>query len=136
MKAGLPMRADAAPKGEEHVGHVLTEKEVLEIREALRGSPVSMRGLADHYGVSSKTISNIRHGFAWAHLLKDGEDKVIPLKGLRPLSEEKMAELEAAVQVPGVSLRGLARLFGVSQGCIHAAVRRVRKASRAGGDGS
>lgn len=54
-------------KGEDVHGAVLTEKDVIEIRDYIsRGA--SNKDLADSYGVSVSTIHLVRHRKTWRHL--------------------------------------------------------------------
>jgi len=64
----IPTRAGSLRRGESHPSHVLSEEDVLAIKEALRHPDVSKRGLARQYNVSPRTIQNIERGEAWAHL--------------------------------------------------------------------
>lgn len=53
-------------KGEDHPAHVLTEKQVIEIRQYSAIGPAS---LARIYGVNASTIRAILHNRKWKHLL-------------------------------------------------------------------
>ena len=61
-------RYDTLPRGETHTGHVLVEREVREILEALKVPDVSKRALARQYGVSQKTVQNIQANKVWKHI--------------------------------------------------------------------
>jgi len=52
------------PVGEAVIGSKLTESQVLDIFNDIRGCTT----IAKEYGVSKKTILNIRHGKTWKHL--------------------------------------------------------------------
>ncbi len=52
--------------GEDHYQAKLSEKDVLEIRA---NTTATFRGLAAQYGVDNGTISAIRYGRSWKHLL-------------------------------------------------------------------
>lgn len=54
-------------KGEKHGMHKLTENNVEHIRRSILSGAV----LAKHYGISEQTISDIRLGKSWKHLLDD-----------------------------------------------------------------
>ena len=57
---------DAAQKG--HKANKLTEDEVLEIRESYNAGRATQQGLADEFGVSQMTISQIIRRKRWAWL--------------------------------------------------------------------
>lgn len=58
-----------AKRGEESVSSILSEQEVIEIKIALSSNTV--RSLARRYGVSDATISHIRNGDTWAHVMPE-----------------------------------------------------------------
>ena len=60
-------RHGRAPKGVRNGAHILTDTQVLEIKAALRKGIVQ-KDLAERFGVSSGTISNINTGKNWRHL--------------------------------------------------------------------
>ena len=55
-------------KGEDSVSSVLREYEVLEIFDMLNKSELSQKEIANIYGVTDMTISNIERGETWKHL--------------------------------------------------------------------
>jgi|GEM_PF-1418385 len=68
-----PFRAkpEACPRGEVHFNHVLTEKEVREIRSNWTPESESYCELGRQYGVDSSTIRKVCLGLTWKHLGKD-----------------------------------------------------------------
>ena len=56
-------------RGEDHGSHILTEQQVLAIREAYSEGNVFQKDLAAKYGVSQVTISNILVRRTWTHLV-------------------------------------------------------------------
>jgi IS30 family transposase len=59
------------PCGEDHAQHKLSQAEVIEIRELAREGSWSFREIGEMFGVSKATVSDIKHGRAWAHLWND-----------------------------------------------------------------
>lgn len=57
------------PFGENHPNTSLTEKEVLEIRQASLNKYFKRRDLAEIYGVTESNVKDIRNGRSWKHLL-------------------------------------------------------------------
>lgn len=57
-----------AQRGENGHNAKLTEKTVLEIKVLLEEGVLLLREIADRYGVSQMTISNIKRGKAWARI--------------------------------------------------------------------
>lgn len=58
-------------QGEQVAGHVLTEKQVLEICELLKTSNFSLREIGEKYGVSKYCIHDIKRKKSWSWLTKD-----------------------------------------------------------------
>lgn len=58
-----------AKRGGESVHAVLSEENVVEIKQLLAGNTV--RALAKRFGVSDAAISHIRNGETWAHVLPE-----------------------------------------------------------------
>jgi hypothetical protein len=59
------------PHGEAHPHAALTERQAL----AVLADPRGVRAIANEYGVSHSTISNIRRGVTWKHLPRHGGAK-------------------------------------------------------------
>jgi hypothetical protein len=57
-------RARGAHLGSSNVNNKLTEAQVIAIRADMR----LMREIAQDYGITTSTVSNIRHGQTWKHL--------------------------------------------------------------------
>jgi hypothetical protein len=57
--------------GERNGSHVLAEHEVLSIWDAFYAGTITTGKLAENYGVSRGTISNILHGKGWIKALRD-----------------------------------------------------------------
>lgn len=58
-------------RGDKHPRHILTEKEVLQIKKELSGAPEykgQLKDIGEKYGVSNYCIFDIKRGRSWTHL--------------------------------------------------------------------
>lgn len=62
---GYKRHPEIVPRGEEHYAAKLTEASVADIRARVKAGGITQRTLAQEYGVSEFTISNIVHGRKW-----------------------------------------------------------------------
>ena len=60
--------ADRAAKGEDNGRSILTEDQVLEIRERYFPGVVTLQTLGDEYGVCISVIHNAIHYKTWRHI--------------------------------------------------------------------
>jgi DNA-binding MarR family transcriptional regulator len=60
---------DVPLPGELNGNHILTDKEVLAIRELYLAGGVTQVSIADAFGVSKGTINHVVKGRSWKHLL-------------------------------------------------------------------
>lgn len=67
-KHGRTTKPDKTPRGEQHGHAKLTAEDVAAIRAASRAPGIG-RALADRYGVCPATISLIRSGATWKHVV-------------------------------------------------------------------
>lgn len=61
-------RGDYLARGEAHVNAKLTAQRVGEIRQLLAEGGMSQKRIADLFGVSQMTVSNIKQGKIWRHV--------------------------------------------------------------------
>jgi hypothetical protein len=64
-KGRLPMNA---PRGSANSSAKLTEAQVLEIHFLARSGEFTQKAIADRYGVSRRTVGQIRDGESWRHI--------------------------------------------------------------------
>lgn len=62
--------------GQRNPSSVLSESDVIEIKKKIRADVSSLSALGREYGVSEKTIRNIRDGQTWKHVMIDNEVQV------------------------------------------------------------
>ena len=60
-------RKGRMPRGESHPNTILTEVKINEIKEFIK-SGLTQRVVADKYGISSSTVSNVIRGKTWKHV--------------------------------------------------------------------
>ncbi len=67
-RQGLHLHPERAARGEASGPSKLTESEVLEIRKSYVPFKISMRKLADRFGVHPQTVCDIIHRETWCHI--------------------------------------------------------------------
>jgi len=70
---GRKAMTDYHVRGEEHGRCILTQENVIAIRQSYLSGCYSFRDLAVEYGVTKPTIEAILRGHNWSHLLTVGE---------------------------------------------------------------
>lgn len=68
LRAGTPIAGGERSSGEQHGNAKLTADNVRELR-ALYGHGVTLRQLAEKFGVSNVSIHNVVVGKTWRHLV-------------------------------------------------------------------
>lgn len=108
--------------GENHPLSLLTESQVLEIRE-LRANGEKIRVIAEMYGVSQGAISGAVYRSNWTHLPSPAPKKIVPVcvavekrEGSR-FKESQVLEIRR-LRFEGLKLKVIAEMYGVSQGAI------------------
>jgi plasmid maintenance system antidote protein VapI len=145
-----PFRAkpEACPRGEGHFNHVLTEKEVREIRRSFVPYITTIKALAETYGVTLGAISNIVYNRTWKHV---GKDEPLPeptppepppkrkyypeslskwkgtfdgsRKTNQPLKDFEVAEIQRRVQA-GFTMKEVARMFHIHPDTVSKVMKR------------
>lgn len=69
-RSGARTHPEKIPRGEASAASKLTSSQVAEIRTLPRGYGTGVR-IAERFGISQMTVSDIRCGRTWAHLLGD-----------------------------------------------------------------
>jgi DNA-binding XRE family transcriptional regulator len=106
-------------RGESHGTAKLTDEEVIQIRDRYASGGVSQQDLANEFGLSQVSISDIVRHVNWRHLGGPLADS-----GNAKLSEADVIQIRARYAAGGVSQQALADQFGVSQYTISCTVRR------------
>jgi hypothetical protein len=108
--------------GEKHPLSLLTESQVLEIRE-LRACGTKLRVIAEMYGVSLSVIAGVVYRNNWAHLPSPEPKKIMHVcvtvekrEGSR-FKESQVLEIRR-LRSEGLKLKVIAEMYGVSQGAI------------------
>ncbi|WP_233602185.1 hypothetical protein [Corallococcus sp. CA047B] len=109
-----------ASRGEEQGLAVLTEADVVAIREAYAAGKAGLRKLARQYRVSTRTIAGACYGRTWRH---------VPSPYMfRPRAKTKLTEMQVRAirtrHAAGERCNALAREYGVSDDTISSIVRR------------
>jgi transposase len=104
--------------GENAVNSLLTESQVLEIRE-LRANGTKLRIIAEMYGVSLSAIAMVVYCYNWAHL-----PSAVPEKRHSSCLEEAQVLEIRRLRLEGLKFKEIAKMFGVSQGAITGVVYR------------
>jgi DNA-binding MarR family transcriptional regulator len=101
----------------------LTESDVQAIRADYSTGSVTMRSLADRFGVTVTNVSDILKGHTWRDTFKP-----IPIRDFNAkLSLATAAEVRSRYNEGDLSQTALANLFGVSQSAISRAIRRAAR---------
>lgn len=108
--------------GENHPLSLLTESQVLEIRE-LRANGEKIRVIAEMYGVSQGAVSGAVYGNNWKHLPPPSPRNIPAIcevaekrQGSR-FKESQVLEIRR-LRSEGLKLKVIAEVYGVSQGAI------------------
>jgi group I intron endonuclease len=66
VTSGLDIKK-TSPKGSGHPNSKLTENQVLEIKQRIKNGE-TQKNIAKDYGISDRTVGNIKRGESWSHL--------------------------------------------------------------------
>lgn len=109
------------PIGEENGRSILSEKEVIEIYNALlEGSDGP--SLAALYGVEKSTINNIKRRKLWLHVTKDLP--IIHLKSKKESLDRSVVHRVCEMLVAGVKPTPISKELGISVDCVYDIKRR------------
>lgn len=112
-------------RGERQVNSVLTNADVVSMREQYASGDVSQQELIARFGVSAGQVSEVLRGLAWAHAPGPiSAKRTTP----RKLSDEQVEYIRRSV-ANGVMQKDFCELYGVSPSHISSIVRHVRRAS-------
>lgn len=116
------VRDGQSNRGERQGAHKLTEQQVLEIRRR-RAAGEELLPLADEYGVSIQTVSNVSLGHGWAWL---GGERSPRRVGRLKLTDDQVREIRH-LRAQGHSLKSIAHAYDISVSLVSGiALRKLR----------
>lgn len=116
-KISLALRGEAARS-------ILTEQKVWEIKELLWVGRLSIKTIANLYGVSAGTVVDVKHGKSWEYVpFGGGEDRGIRRGRIRvagnpALAPHHIREIRALLFAGDLPQHKIAEMFSVTQTCI------------------
>lgn len=128
-KVGIEYKPE--PRGENKGINILSVEQVLDIRRKLKLFEVTQKKLAEDYGVSNQTISNIACRVTWNFLGDDGEELYPPKPGRvgsahhkAKLVDEQVLDIRKKFSDDGRTYQELAKEYGVDAKNIGQIIRR------------
>jgi predicted XRE-type DNA-binding protein len=118
-------------RGENHGGSKLTEARVVELLRLYERDKMSMKDIAEKFGVSRATVSHIINGRLWTHLtdtvgLPESRRNTGSTNGQSKVNEAIVSEIRRRYTLGDISQRALALEFNVTQQLISRIVRGER----------
>ena len=105
-------------KGEEHHASRLNDEQVRQIHCLLTESLLSLREIAEEFGVTQSTIAAIQHGATWRHLLPEPPPDLTRRNVQRKLTDAEVAEIRELL-VDGEMLQyEIAERYGVTESMV------------------
>lgn len=101
-------------KGSKNIKAKLTENEVLQIKELIKEG-LSLRDIADKFGVCQDSIGRIRNGKTWNHVGEDLSNNKHSNKGSSKLTESEVREIKLLLKDGKMTQNEIAEIYGVKR---------------------